>query len=211
MLHEERAEDMNHTLSCRMRIVLSCCSLVAVMVLIVPEARGQDYTLPLAPPPPMKFVSRSERTQLAAARDTKTRTRATIELAEARLSRAEQLTAGQQYEAASTELGVYQGLVEDALNYLDSTAPKKASRDTYKRLELALRAHCARLESIRRVTPSDYATHVKAICEGARSARTEALNAFYGETVVGDTADNSQKSSGGGGVNDATPGAAKKQ
>lgn len=201
---------MNHTLSCRMRIVLSCCSLVAVMVLIAPEARSQEYGLPPAPPP-MKFMSRSERTQLSAARDAKARTRATIELAEARLARAEQLTAGQHYEAASNELGIYQGLVEDALSYLDGAEPKKASRDTYKRLELALRTHCARLEAIRRVTPSEYAVHVKAICECARNARTEALNAFYGDTVIRDVSANDEKSSGGGKMNDAAPDAVKKQ
>jgi hypothetical protein len=211
-IHEERAEDMNPTLSCRMRIVLGCCSLVAVIVFIAPEARGQDYRLPpiSTPPPPMKFVSRSERTQLSAARDAKARTRATIELAEARLSRAEQLTAVQQFEAATTELGIYQGLVEDALNYLDG-ADSKASRDTYKRLELALRAHCVRLEGIRRVTPSEYAVHVKAICECARNARAEALNGFYGDTVIRDAEPNAERASGGGSLKDSASGAAKKQ
>jgi hypothetical protein len=186
---------MNSTLSCRMRIVMGCCcSLVAAIVFIAPEARGQDMPLPLiaAPPPPMRFVSRNERTALSAARDAKARTRTAIELAEARLSRAEELTAGQQYEAASAELGIYQGIVDDAIAYLDRAESKK-SRDVYKRLELALRAHCARLESIRRVTPSDYAVHIKAICECVRDARTEALNAFYGDTVIQDVSHGSAK------------------
>jgi len=188
--------------------------MVAVIVFIAPEARGQDFSTPLiaAPPPPMKFVSRNERTQLSATRDAKARIRAVIELAELRLSRAEQLTAGQQYEGASTELGNYQGLIEDALNYLDGADAKKASRDTYKRLELALRAHCVRLEGIRRATPSEYAIHVKAICECARNARAEALNGFYGDTVIrGDTAENEKVSSGGGSPQHAVPGSAKKQ
>lgn len=203
---------MNSTLSCRMRIVMGCCSLVAVIVFIAPEARGQDNHLPLisAPPPPMKFVSRNERTLLSAARDVKARTRATIELAEARLSRAEQLTAGQQYEAASAELGIYQGLVEDALDYLEGAEPKK-QRDVYKRLELALRTHGARLESIRRVTPSDYAVHIKAICECARNARTEALNAFYGDTVIQNDSHENGKASGGESMKDSAAGSAKKQ
>ena len=204
---------MNSTLSCRMRIVLGCCSLVAVIVFIAPEARGQDYRQPLisAPPPPMKFVSRDERTQLSATRDAKARIRAAIELAELRLTRAEQLTAGQQYEAASAELGNYQGLVEDALNYLDGGEAKKASRDTYKRLEMAMRAHCSRLEAIRRITPSEYAVHVKAICECARNARAEALNGFYGDTVIREISAENVKTSGGGSVPDSAPGTAKKQ
>jgi hypothetical protein len=205
---------MNSTLSCRRRIVLSCCSLVAVIVFIAPETRGQDHRLPLIsapPPPPMKFVSRGERTQLAGARDAKSRTRATISLAEARLTRAEQLTAGQQYEAASAELGIYQGLVDDALDYLDSVEKKKKSRDVYKNLELALRAHCARIEAIRRMTPAEYAVHVKAICEHARNARTEALNAFYGDTVIRDNSPEAEKVSGGGSIKGSSPGSVNKQ
>jgi hypothetical protein len=178
---------MNTTHSLRQRIVLGCCLLTVAAAFVAPEARAQDGHLPFlsAPPPPMKFVSRGERTQLSTTRDAKARTRATIELAEARLARAEQLTAEQNYNSASAELGVYQGLIEDALDYLgDITKNDNKLRDTYKRLELALRAHCMRLEAIRRVTPSEYAVHVKAICECARDARTEALNSFYGDTVV---------------------------
>lgn len=204
---------MNSTLSCRMRIVLSCCSLVAVIVFIAPETRGQDYRSPLIsapPPPPMKFVSRNERTQLSAARDAKARTRATILLAEARLARAEQLTLGQHFEAASAELGIYQGLVDDALKYLNGVEKKKKSRDIYKNLELALRAHSARIEAIRRTTPSEYAVHVKAICEHARNARTEALNSFYGDTVIRDTSP-AENASGGGSMKETSPDAAKKQ
>ncbi len=203
---------MNSTLSCRRRIFLSCCLLVAVVVFLAPEARGQDHQMSFisAPPPPMKFVSRNERTLLSSARDTKARTRATIELAEARLTRAEQLTAGQQYDAASAELGTYQGLVEDALHYLNAQ-PGKKPRDVYKRFELALRAHCARIESIRRVTPAEYAVHVKAICECARNARTEVLNAFYGDTVIRDDSLDDEKHSGGGSSPDSTPASVKKQ
>ena len=203
---------MNSTLSCRMRIVLSCCLLVAVVVLIAPQAHGQEHHLPvISAPPPMRFVSRSERTQLAAARDAKARTRATIELAEARLSRAELLTAGQQYDAASSELGMYQGLVDDALIYLNKADSKKKLRDTYKRLELSLRTHSARIEAIRRVTPAEYAVNVKAICECARNARTEALNGFYGDTVIRNNSLGDEKISGGGSSQDSEAVSVKKQ
>lgn len=205
---------MNNTLSCRRRIVLGCCSLVAVIVFIAPETRGQDYRLPLIsapPPPPMKFVSRGERTQLSAARDAKSRTRSAITMAEARLARAEQLTAGQQFEAASAELGIYQGLVDDALAYLGGVETKKKSRDIYKHMEISLRAHCARIEAIRRMTPAEYAVHVKAICEHARNARSEALNAFYGDTVIREVTAEEKISGGGGGTADAAAGSAKNQ
>lgn len=178
---------MNSTHSLRRRILLGCCLLAVAVAFEAPEARGQDGHMPFisAPAPPMRFVSRNERTTLSATRDAKARTRATIELAEARLTRAEQLTAEQNFNAASGELGIYQGLIDDALDYLDDiTKNDNKLRDTYKRLELALRAHCMRLEAIRRVTPSEYAVHIKAICECARNARSEALNSFYGDTVI---------------------------
>lgn len=204
---------MNSTLSCRRRIVLSCCLLVAVVVFIAPAARGQDYQMPFSssPPPPMRFVSRNERTQLSATRDAKARMRASIELAEARLARAEQLTAMQQFDEACVELGMYQGLVEDALHYLGDAQTGKKQRDVYKRLELALRAHCARIEAIRRVTPADYAVHVKAICECARNARSEALNGFYGDTVIRRDLLEDETHSGGGSSQDSASGSVKKQ
>src|SRR5687767_5706105 len=204
---------MNSKLSCPVRIIVGCSTLFTVLVFIAPQALGQDYGLPLIsapPPPPMKFVSRNERTALSAARDAKSRTRAAIEMAEARLARAEQLTAGQQFEEASSELGVYQGLVEDAMNYLENAGLKK-QRDLFKRLELALRSHGARLEAIRRVTPLGYAVHVKAICECARSARTQALNAFYGDTVIREVTADAGQHSGGHSSKESAPDSVKKQ
>ena len=202
---------MNSTHSLRRRILLGCCLLAVAVAFEAPEARGQDGHMPFisAPAPPMRFVSRNERTQLSATRDAKARTRATIELAEARLTRAEQLTAEQNYNAASGELGIYQGLIDDALDFLDDiTKNDNKLRDTYKRLELALRAHCMRLEAIRRVTPSEYAVHIKAICECARNARSEALNSFYGDTVIPAASMNDETKSKG---NEAAKDSAKKQ
>jgi len=197
----------------RTRIALSCPLLLTFALLAAYEARAQDMRMPFLPaPPPMKFVPRSERTQLQSVSDAKAHTRAAIELAEARLARAEQLTASQDFEAASAELGIYQGLIEDALHFLhDATAGKgNKMRDTYKRLELAIRAHCTRLEAIRRVTPSEYAVNVKAICEYARDARDAAINSFYGDTVLKDSAEGEKVSSGEGAKDDASS-QAKKQ
>jgi hypothetical protein len=204
---------MKYTLSCRVLIVSSCCLLFASALIVGPEARGQDMRMPLvAAPPPMKFVPRSERTQLSNAHDAKSRTRATIELAEARLGHAEQLTAAQQYDAASAELGVYQGLIDDAIFYLNEIKSRKNQmRDTFKRLELALRVHCSRIEAIRRITPSEYAVNIKAICECARNSRAEALNGFYGDDVMGEVSREDEKASGVEAAKDSAPGSVKKQ
>jgi hypothetical protein len=204
---------MKYPLSCRLLIVSSCCLLFASALLVAPEARGQDMSMPLvSAPPPMKFVPRSERTQLSSAHDAKSRTRAAIELAEARLSHAEQLTAAQQYDAASAELGVYQGLIDDAIFYLNEIkSSKNQMRDTFKRLELALRSHCSRIEAIRRITPSEYAVNVKAICECTRNARVEALNGFYGDAVIGEMSREDQKSPRSETPKDSAPVSVKQQ
>ncbi|HYJ45787.1 MAG TPA: hypothetical protein VEV81_04165, partial [Pyrinomonadaceae bacterium] len=184
--------------------------LLTFILCVVHEGRAQDIHLPfVGAPPPMKFVPRSERTQLSSVNDAKAHTRAAIELAEARLARAEQLTAEQQFDAASAELGIYQGLIDDALHFLDDATKGKNNkmRDTFKHLELAIRAHCTRLEAIRRVTPSEYAVNVKAICEYAREARDAALNSFYGDTVIKESTQLEKGASGG----DSSSSEAKKQ
>ena len=162
------------------------CMLVGLLICTAPAALGQDKVLQFLPaPPPVKSVSRDERAQLNAARDTKARMRATLEFAEARLSIAESLTAGQQYEGACAQLGNYQGLIENLLAFLNEKEPNKNRiRDTFKRLEMALRVHGARIEALRRVTPSEHAVNVKAILDFAARARTEALNSFFGNALA---------------------------
>src|SRR4051812_28751795 len=127
---------MNSPISFRIRIALSCLLLLTFALFAPHAVRGQDLRTTFAPaPPPMKFVPRSERTQLSSVSDAKAHTRAAVELAEARLARAEQLTAGQQFDAASAELGIYQGLLEDALHFLSDATSGKGNkmRDVYKR------------------------------------------------------------------------------
>jgi hypothetical protein len=156
------------------------------IICLAPDAQGQDKGLQFLPaPPPMVSVSRDERTQLSATRDTKARMRATIEMADARLARAEELAGGQQYSAACEQLGNYQGLIENLLLFLNQTEPNKNKiRDIYKRLEISLRAQGARIEAIRRVTPSEHAINVKSILDFAFHARTEALNSFFGNALA---------------------------
>ena len=175
---------MNSPLSDRTQTVLSLCSLLTLTVCLACVAQAQENPLSSAPPP-MKFVSHAERQQLSSAHDVKTRTRASLELAELRLKRAEELTTALQYDAASSELGCYQGLMEDAMKYLSQMNTDTGKmRDIFKRVELALRAHGIRIEAIRRVTPAEYGVNIKPIADYTRGARTEALNYFYGDTVV---------------------------
>ena len=148
-------------------------------------AQGQEPDQ-MEAPPPMKYIPRAELERLSAVADTKARTRLSLELIEERLENAERLTRSQQFAAASAELGIYQSLIEDALRYIRArrSNTNDQHRDLFKLMELSFRAQGSRIEAIRRVTPFDDAANVKAAYEYVWGARTEALNAFYGEQVV---------------------------
>ena len=99
-----------------------------------------------------------------------------------------------EYDAASAEVGKYHALIEDALTNLGSQKQdSNKARDLYKRLELALRADGPRLTAMRRVTPLEFAVWIKKVEDFARAGRTEALNSFYGHTVVRDAQKNAEK------------------
>ena len=136
-------------------------------------------------PPPVKLITKEDRARIAAAKDDKARLKITIEIAEAHLTEAETSSNGEDFNAAAGSLGKYHALIEDALTFLGSRSSKEnRTRDLYKRLELALRGHGPRLVAIRRITPLEYAVWVKQLEEFARKGRTEALNSFYGNTVL---------------------------
>ncbi len=181
--------------------LLALCSLPLVTICFATIARAQENHL-MPAPPPMKFISSNERSQLSAARDNKTRIRATLEMAETRLQHAEEMTTAQRYDDAASDLGCYQGLMEDALHFLSDLGNPGKLRDLYKRLELSLRAHAPRLEAMRRTTPAEYAVNIKTIMDFTRDARTEALNAFYGNTVL---RENAEEGTSGGRASTATP------
>jgi HEAT repeat protein len=139
----------------------------------------------LEAPPLMKYIPQAERAQLASARDTKGRTRLSLQLTEEHLENAERLTRSQQFSGAATELGIYHALVEDALLALRALGgTKNKDRDLFKLMEITLRAHASRLEAMRRATPFEEALGVKTTYEHVREARTTVLNAFFGEEVM---------------------------
>ncbi|MEP6635494.1 MAG: hypothetical protein ABJB97_02120 [Acidobacteriota bacterium] len=161
--------------------------LTLALFVVQAAAQGiQDKPAPqISSPPPLKIIVKQDRLQLDGARDAKARVRISMELAGAHLTYAEGCTTQQDYDGASAELGKYQALLENVLNYLTPLSrDQNKTRDLYKRLELSLRAHGPRLTSIRRITPLEYAVWVKEIEDFARKGRTDALNSFYGHTVM---------------------------
>lgn len=149
-------------------------------------ALGQPIQGPRMPaPPPMRFVSRTERTQLDAARDPKSRLRSAIKLAEDRLAKAENLTSQKAYDEASIELGGYLGLIGDLRAFIATLDHEKGStRDLYRHMEIAVRQHIPRLAVMRRSTPAFYSIHIKDAEEYIKDTRAEALDSFYGHSVL---------------------------
>lgn len=162
--------------------VMLLLGMLVVPVLGLNEWRSQDTA-----PPPLKIISRLERTQINEAKDAKARVKMTIELAEQHLANSEGATTRHDFDAAALAAGKYWALVEDVFSFLKTLkTDSNKTRDLYKRVELALRAHGPRIFTIRRSTPLEYAVWIKEIEEFARKGRTEALNSFYGHTVVSD-------------------------
>ncbi|HKS27750.1 MAG TPA: hypothetical protein VJS44_08020 [Pyrinomonadaceae bacterium] len=185
---------MTSPLSKSLETFAGLLAVVALIVLVSTDARGQVTSMtPLPAPPPLRLVAREDRSQLDAAKDAKGRTKLTIQLAEARLERAEQMTSAQQFEEAARELGFYQGLLDDAMRFLKSEKNQKKLRDTYKRFEIALRSHAMRLETMRRGTPSEYSVNIKSITDYTKDVRGEALNGFFGDAVITDAPDEDGK------------------
>jgi hypothetical protein len=160
-----------------------------------PVALGQDPQITqLNAPPPIKAIPKEERAQIEEAKDPKNRLKITIDLSNTHLGQAEKYTAQPNYEAASREVGMYHALIENALTFLASLKRESnKTRDLYKRLEMSLRADGPRLTSMRRTTPLEFAVRIKEVEDFAREGRTEALNSFYGHTVVRDDKSNVDK------------------
>src|SRR5215207_3911039 len=149
-------------------LLLSCVAFLAV------EAGAQPgpVTRPLendAAPPPMRFIPGELRSRLSTEKDIKGRTKLSVQLASERLASAETHTEAENYEAAGIDLGIYQALISDAVQFIRGTGRRdNKARDNFKRIDLALREHTPRIEKIRRLTPSQSAVHVKAALDFVR-------------------------------------------
>jgi hypothetical protein len=150
------------------------------------SALAQQPRSPQLPaPPPMRFVSTDERSRLIEARDAKARLRTSMDLATSRLTRTEEFTSLRQFDQASMELGCYLGLIDNVRGFIGGLNREKGStRDLYRHLEIALRAHIPRIAVMRRSTPVDYAGNLKDAEEFLRNTRSEALDSFYGQSVL---------------------------
>ena len=133
----------------------------------------------------MRYLPFEVRSRLDAERDPKARARLGMLIAEECLERAAQFADRDEFIAATGQVGVYQAVVQDTLGFLHK--PGRAGnklRDIFKRVEITLRTHVTRLETIRRGLPSQHAVYLKDAIDFVRDSRDQALGAFYDDSVL---------------------------
>jgi hypothetical protein len=136
-------------------------------------------------PPPLKILSKEEKSALDASSDLKDRTKLSLELMEARLKKAEELNTDERYNALLSELGGFQALMDDALKYLNRNDDGRGKvMNTFKKFEMSLRAFTPRLELIRREMPERFEYHVRKILIFLRDTRSKAVEPLFSNTVV---------------------------
>lgn len=136
-------------------------------------------------PPPVFSMSSDEHSQLSGETDIKRRTQLCLLLADARLKKAEDAAARDEFETALIEMGSYQAIIQNQLKFLQRNNNDSGRiRDNFRRMDITLRSHTPRVEAIRRVTPYEYAVHLKAILNFTRDARAAALDSFFSDSVL---------------------------
>lgn len=166
-----------------MAIVLCC--LVSTAGLSI-SAAAQIQRIDSAPPP-LKLLSKAERSRLNEVNHIGRRTKLTLELMDLRLRNAEASFASEQYEDMFTDLGGFHALADNGLEFLASKNDGGGKvLDNFKRLEIGLRKFMPRLETIRRDLPVRYESYVRKLIVRIRDARSKATEPLFGETVISD-------------------------
>lgn len=148
------------------------------------EAFAQDIPAD-SEPPPLKVISKEEREKLHQETKLKERTKLVLELMDSRLLNAEDLFAKKQFTEMFKELGRFHALVDNGLAFLKMNDTGRGKvLDSYKRLEIGLRAFLPRLEVIRRELPVNFEYYVRTLLENVRDARSSAVDPQYGDTVL---------------------------
>ncbi|HEX8355451.1 MAG TPA: hypothetical protein VF611_21265 [Pyrinomonadaceae bacterium] len=167
------------------------------------EALAQEATVPQQQqrddgPPPLRYMPGELRGRLEAENDPKARARLGMLIAEECLERAAQFADQDQFVAATGQVGVYEAVVADTIGFLHK--PGRANnklRDIFKRVEITLRTHVTRLESIRRGLPSQHGVYLLNAIDFVRDHRDKALGAFYDDHVIREPHRHSQANAAG--------------
>ena len=136
-------------------------------------------------PPPLRTVTKDEKTKLNGESDIKLRTILALNMMSLRLMNAEDLNLKADFDGMFRELGGFHGLLDFTLDFLKlQDTNNKRALDNFKRLELGLRGFSPRLEAIHRDLPVRYEDYVRKLLVFVREARTKAVEPLFSNTVV---------------------------
>lgn len=168
-----------------LRLGVPAAKCFIILFLFCQISAAQDDQPDNVAPPPLKIISKAEKSQIDAATEVKPRTKLSLELMDARLLKAEDYAKQEKYDEMFEELGGFHGLMDNTVYFLvKSDAKQKKVLDEFKRVELALRKYVTRLELIRRDLPIRYEFYVRKLVKYAREARTRAIEPMFGDTVL---------------------------
>lgn len=165
-------------------------SLITSLLLLLTfsqPALGQEGDDPLPEgvvPPPLNLISKEEKTGLEAERKISNRTKLALEMIETRLLKSETAAEKEDFQESLDQLGRFQALIRNTYGYLKQNEGDKSSFKNFKRFEMALREFIPRLELLRRDLPYKYGYHVRQMIKFVRDARANALEPFFGDTVI---------------------------
>lgn len=149
---------------------------------------AQEEQSQITAPPPLKTLSKAEKTELKAEPNVKKHTKLALELIDARLTKAENLNNQQQYTEMFDELGGFHALVDDTLDYLNKHDTDSGKvLNNFKRLEMSLRQFAPRIELIRRDVPSKYEPYLRTLIVYLREARTKAVEPLFTNSILPDS------------------------
>ena len=159
-----------------------CFSLFTIHCSLFTAVSAQDDDLA---PPPLKIVTKEDRTKLDSEVDPKAKTKLAVEMLKLRIDAAEKLNAKEDFAGMFRELGHFRGLLDYTLVFLaQQDAKQNKSLDNYKRFELCLRAVAPRLETIRGDLPLRYEDYVRGLLIYIREARRKAIEPLFSDTVL---------------------------
>ena len=170
------------------RMMFPRVAIASFLLVFCGSAWGQQPSnMPDVAPPPLKIISKEERSRLEAQSDPKKRTALSLEIGEMHMASAEADYSKGDFDSMYKELGIFQGVIENCLDFLvknDTGSGKMLN--SFKKLEIGLRSYAPRIENIRRDVPLNYEPYLRTLIKNLREARTKAVEPFFGTTVVPD-------------------------
>jgi len=146
----------------------------------VGDAQGEDI-----PPPPLKIMSKSEKSQLVAKTEPKERVNLALQLMDTRLKSAEKDRLNENYSVMYAELGGFDAIMDNTLDYVLHADSSEGRRlNSLKKFEIGLREFVPRIEGIRHDSPLNFEPYLKSLLKYISDAREKAIAPFFSNTVV---------------------------